>query len=104
MRSCYLDVELPHHPHVLVLDVVAVEHIAAADRPRNRVELRRERQKDPHIPDVRADEDRVLAPLLERRGGGLVAREKEETRQGKVHRGGPPPPPCEGAGLPGPPR
>src|SRR2546427_10434235 len=63
-----LDLELTHHPHVLVLDVVAVEHVAEPiacgwDFP-GIFEL----DEDPRLPgDVAPDEHCLLASLLERR-------------------------------------
>src|SRR5437773_9109723 len=63
-----LDLELAHHPHVLVVDVVAVEDVAEPiARPRNFPGVL-ELDENPRLPgDIAADEHRVFAPLLEHR-------------------------------------
>src|SRR5262249_19247774 len=82
-RSC-LDLELPHHPHVLLLDVVAVEH--KAERSASRLERRFswvvEFDEDPDLAaDISTDEDGILAPPFQHRRGAAVAREDEEVAE-----------------------
>src|SRR5438128_3571382 len=81
-----LDLELAHHPHVLVLDVVAVEDVAEPiARPRNFPGVL-ELDENPRLPgDIAADEHRVFAPLLEHRRPLAVARQDEEVAHMNVH-------------------
>src|SRR5262249_45014368 len=98
----WLSLELPHHPHVLVLDVVAMEHVATGGGPRDRVELIRKRQDDFRVADVAPDEHRVLAPALERRRRLGVTRQDKELRQVDVHGMDPPAAGFEAPDLHGP--
>src|SRR5437899_1588493 len=81
-----LDLELAHHPHVLVLDVVAVEDVAEPIARRRDFPGVIELYEDPRLPgDIASDEHRFLAPLLETRRRLAVAREDEELAQVDMH-------------------
>src|SRR3989442_8476213 len=73
-------VEPRHHGHVLVLRVVAVEDVAAAEGPELDVEL--------HL-IVRTEHDGVLLARLERRRRPTVARQDLEGLEVDVDRMGP---------------
>src|SRR5207245_2164903 len=84
--SSRLDLELRHHSHVLVLDVVAVEDVAEPIARRRSLPGVIELDEDPRLPgDISPDEDRFLAPLLQRWRRLAIARQDEEISHVDVH-------------------
>src|SRR5947209_17884299 len=84
--SSRLDLELRHHSHVLVLDVGAVEDVAEPIARRRSLPAVIELDEDPRLPgDISPDEDRFLAPLLQRWRGLAIARQDEEISHVDVH-------------------
>src|SRR2546427_9694114 len=85
-----LDLELRHHSHVLVLDVVAVEDVAEPIARRRSLPGVIELDEDPRLPgDIAAAEHRFLAPLLQRWRGLAIARQDEEISPVGGHGGEP---------------